>query len=243
MEQTNNIKPKGSRGLNILIFIGLLFLVSSPMIFVGSIINLATNNENVWFVIALTIISIIWTVLLIWLFRWYYRKKSYETQQHSFKFRDIMINILWLLAIHIAIGVFTVIMQSIYGVETSKNDEILMKQVEQLQRLNVPTVIALLSFFIAIVFVAPYLEELLFRGIFKETIFKKTAFLLPLIISSVVFSSLHGSTNWVSFLMYMALGMGFYMAYHRRRNLKDSMMVHMLNNTFAGVSMIIMIFI
>ena len=154
-----------------------------------------------------------------------------------------MINILWLLAIRIAIGVFTVIMQSIYGVETSKNDEILMKQVEQLQRLNVPTVIALLSFFIAIVFVAPYLEELLFRGIFKETIFKKTAFLLPLIISSVVFSSLHGSTNWVSFLMYMALGMGFYMAYHRRRNLKDSMMVHMLNNTFAGVSMIIMIFI
>ncbi|MCY1039641.1 hypothetical protein OWI77_12605 [Staphylococcus nepalensis] len=46
MEQTNNIKPKGSRGLNILIFISLLFLVSSPMIFVGSIINLATNYSK-----------------------------------------------------------------------------------------------------------------------------------------------------------------------------------------------------
>ncbi|WP_186302497.1 CPBP family glutamic-type intramembrane protease [Staphylococcus hominis] len=59
---------------------------------------------------------------------------------------------------------------------------------------------------------------------------------------SSIFSSLHSSTNWISFLIYMTLGMVFYMAYNRRKNLKDSVMVHMLNNAFASVSMVIMVF-
>lgn len=242
MNYANNVKPIGNRFVNILIFIGLMFLVSSPTMFAGSIIYSASNHVNVWIVITITITGIIWTILTMWLFRWFYQKRSYEPQQHKFKLKDILINILWLIVIRIAIGIFTVIMQSVYNEDTSENDKILLNQMEQLQHLSVSTIIALLFFFIIIIFVAPYLEELLFRGIFKETIFRKSAFLLPLLISSVIFSSLHGSTNWISFVMYMTLGMGFYMVYNRRKNLKDSMMVHMLNNAIAGVSMIVMVF-
>ena len=41
-------------------------------------------------------------------------------------------------------------------------------------------------FVITISFITPYLEELIYRGIFKETLFKKTSFWLPFIISSIV---------------------------------------------------------
>lgn len=212
------------------------------MIFVGVTINLASSSGNTWLVIVTAIIGVIWTGLIIWLFRWYYRKRSYESHQHQLKLKDIGINILWFIGMRIVIFIFSYIMLIVYGEQQSKNDEILIEQFQKLQHLNVSTVIAFLSFFIVLIFVAPYLEETLFRGIFKESLFKKTAFILPMIISSVVFSSLHGSSNWISFFMYMALGIVLYMAYHRRRSLKDSMMVHMLNNAFAAVTMIFMIY-
>lgn len=242
MEGVSHTQPKGNRFINILIFIGLLILVSSPMIFVGAIINSASSSGNTWSVIRTVIMGAIWTALMIWLFRWYYRKRSYESHHHQLKLKDIGINLLWFIGMRMVIAIFSYIMLKVYGEQQSQNDEILIDQFQKLQHLSVSTVIAFLSFFIVLIFVAPYLEETLFRGIFKETIFKKTVFVLPMIISSFLFSSLHGSTNWISFLMYMALGIVLYMAYHRRRSLKDSMMVHMLNNAFAGVTMIIMIY-
>ncbi|MCQ9288235.1 CPBP family intramembrane metalloprotease [Staphylococcus gallinarum] len=242
MNHSNSVKPKGNRIINILIFIGLMFLVSSPTMIAGSIIYSVVNHASLWIVIGITVLGIIWTVFMMWLFRWYYRKKSYETHQHRFRLKDILINILWFIVLRITIGVFTLIMQSVFGDNISENDKILLNQMEQLNDLSVGSIIGLLFFLIVIIFVAPFLEELLFRGIFKETIFKKSAFLLPLIISSAIFSSLHGSTNWISFLMYMTLGMGFYMVYNRRKNLKDSMMVHMLNNAMAGIAMLVMVF-
>lgn len=242
MNYSNSVKPKGNRIVNILIFIGLMLLVSSPTIVASSIIYSVVNHVSLWIIIGITIIGIIWTIFMMWLFRWYYHKKSYETHQHQFRLKDILINISWFIALRITIGIFSLIMQSVYNDSTSENDKILLNRMEQLSNLSVSSVIGLLFFLIVIIFVAPYLEELLFRGIFKETIFRQTAFLLPLIISSVIFSSLHGSTNWISFLMYMALGMCFYMVYNRRKNLKDSMMVHMLNNAMAGIAMVIMVF-
>ncbi|MCD8899537.1 CPBP family intramembrane metalloprotease [Staphylococcus gallinarum] len=242
MDYSNSVKPKGNRIINILIFIGLMFLVSSPTMIAGSIIYSVVNHASLWIVIGITVLGIIWTIFIMWLFRWYYHKKSYETLQHRFGLKDILINILWFIVLRITIGVFTLIMQSVFGDNISENDKILLNQMEQLNDLSVGSVIGLLFFLIVIIFVAPFLEELLFRGIFKETIFKKSAFLLPLIISSAIFSSLHGSTNWISFLMYMTLGMFFYLIYNRRKNLKDSMMVHMLNNAMAGIAMLVMVF-
>ena len=81
--------------------------------------------------------------------------------------------------------------------------------------------------------IGPYLEELLFRGILKETLFMKYRFWLPFIISSIIFSSQHLSTNIFSYAIYFLMGCVLYLAYNRRRNIKDSMMVHMLNNSVS----------
>lgn len=242
MSHIHHIEPKGNRIINILILIALIIIVSSPTMLAGAIIYSAVNSKDLWIFIIMVIIGIIWTIFIMWLFRWVYQKRSYEKMNQPFKLKDILINILWFIIIRIIVSIFTIIMQNTYNDSISKNDKILMKQIEQLQHLSISSVISLLFFLIMIIFIAPYLEELLFRGIFKEMLFKKSTFLLPLIISSIIFGALHASTNWISFLMYVTIGFCLYMAYNRRKNVKDSMMVHVLNNAVAGVSMITMLF-
>ena len=86
-----------------------------------------------------------------------------------------------------------------------------------------------------------------FRGItlprnFKETLFMKYRFWLPFIISSIIFSSQHLSTNIFSYAIYFLMGCVLYLAYNRRRNIKDSMMVHMLNNLFQHYRYLLVIY-
>ncbi|WP_234448461.1 CPBP family intramembrane glutamic endopeptidase [Staphylococcus haemolyticus] len=103
-------------------------------------------------------------------------------------------------------------------------------------------VFPLIVFVLTITFVAPYLEELVYRGIFKETLFKRTRFWLPFILSSLIFASQHGISNWVAILMYTMMGMIFYLAYHRRKNVRDSMMVHMIHNGVSGIMVLVSYF-
>ena len=77
---------------------------------------------------------------------------------------------------------------------------------------------------------------------FKETLFKRTRFWLPFILSSLIFASQHGISNWVAILMYTMMGMIFYLAYHRRRNVRDSMMVHMIHNGVSGIMVLVSYF-
>ena len=76
MNHSNSVKPKGNRIINILIFIGLMFLVSSPTMIAGSIIYSVVNHASLWIVIGITVLGIIWTIFIMWLFRWYYHKKA-----------------------------------------------------------------------------------------------------------------------------------------------------------------------
>ena len=108
---------------------------------------------------------------------------------------------------------------------------------------NFEVILGIIILFIFLTFVAPYLEELTFRGIFKESLFSRHFFWTPLILSSVIFSANHASTNLISFLMYALIGVVLYLAYQRRGNIKDSIMVHMLNNGVASITLIIMIFV
>ena len=50
-------------------------------------------------------------------------------------------------------------------------------------------------------------------------------------------------SNWVAVLMYITMAMIFYLAYHRRHNVRDSMMVHMIHNGVTGIVIIVSYFI
>jgi len=193
-------------------------------------------------IIALSLAFVILAIIVIWAVRTYYHKRTYEIVKKRLNKRDIGINILWFIVLRIAVLIFSLLIMQIYGEEQSTNDELLMKNLIDIEHLTLPIIISLIVFFVAITFIAPYLEEHVFRGIFKETVFNKMTLWSPMLISSAVFSINHASNNIITFLMYMSMGIVLYLVYNRRKNIKDSIMVHMLNNAVASITMIIMIF-
>lgn len=64
-------------------------------------------------------------------------------------------------------------------------------------------------------------------------------FWLPLIITSIVFGGMHVSNNLISFGIYFTMGLILYLSYNRRNNIKDSMMVHMINNSIIAIVMLV----
>ncbi|MCJ1655341.1 CPBP family intramembrane metalloprotease [Staphylococcus sp. NRL 16/872] len=232
------IRPKGNRFLNVFIFIFFMIFIQLPAILALSTLGLAVSNKSLGLIIGLAIGFIILSAFVIWAVRTYYRRHTYENIHQPLKLKDIGINILWFIGLRIMIIIMSAIMVSIYGQHQSNNDKALMKNLERIDTLTPSIIIALIVFFVAITFIAPYVEEHAFRGIFKETIFNKGSFILPLILSSVIFSANHSAGNLIAFLMYMLMGIGLYLAYKRRGSLKDSILVHMLNNAYASVVLI-----
>ncbi|OEK58917.1 type II CAAX endopeptidase family protein [Staphylococcus equorum] len=242
-EKVGNVRPKGNRIVNILLFIGLMIFAQLPMILALSTIGFSIEDGGLGLTIGLALGFVVLTAFVVWVVRSYYLRHSYEENKQHFKKKDVGLNILWFVGLRVIVLVFSYLMLWVYGDEVSENDKVLMQNLENINHIDLKLAIALVVFFIAITFVAPYLEELVFRGIFKETIFSKFTLWLPLVLSSAIFSINHASANIIGFILYMLMGVVLYLAYRRRGNIKDSMMVHMLNNAFASVSIIIMLFV
>ncbi|PTJ16166.1 CPBP family intramembrane glutamic endopeptidase [Staphylococcus simulans] len=237
----DKIRPKGRRWLNIILWIVFMFLCTTPTLVAMFLIGFVAMNPhgNPLAFAGIIVGYVIWSALVIWLLVWYYRKKGYESLK-PLGFVDIAWNILYFIATRIWTALCVVVMAVVFGEQGSENDDLLLKQVQHLQDFTNPMiVIALILFVFHLTFVGPFLEEITFRGIFKETIFSRFSFWLPMLISSAIFSINHASTNIVGFLLYMGMGACFYLAYQRRRNLWDSYMVHALNNGTASIAIII----
>ncbi|MEE8832441.1 MAG: type II CAAX endopeptidase family protein, partial [Leuconostoc gelidum] len=66
------------------------------------------------------------------------------------------------------------------------------------------------TFFVGILIftiIAPILEELIFRGLFINMIFKQNTFWVPVISSGIIFGSLHAASNIMEWLYYVIFGM------------------------------------
>lgn len=235
----SDVLPKGNIALNILIFIGWMILAQLPIIIILTITNLSVKMDTLKATMS-TVLYLIVVSVVVWLIRRYYRRHTYE---HTDKFttKDIGINIGWAVLLRIIVYAFLFLLYKVTGSAQTSNDKLLFGDMNQ-QATNasqLAQVFPFIIFVITISFIAPYLEELIYRGIFKETLFKKTSFWLPFIISSIVFGSQHGINNIISFIMYTSMGMVFYLAYSRRGNIKDSMMVHMIHNSIIGIAILV----
>jgi len=119
-----------------------------------------------------------------------------------------------------------------------KNDKVLMGDLNE-NGGELAHTIPFVVFLLSIGIIIPFMEELIYRGIFKETLFKREMFWLPLIITSIVFGGMHVSNNLISFGIYFTMGLILYLSYTRRNNIKDSMMVHMINNSIIAIVMLV----
>ena len=98
-----------------------------------------------------------------------------------------------------------------------------------------------LLYVVTVAIIAPVIEELVFRGFATIFFFEKDQKISAAIIISIIFALPHIS-KWTEFPLYFAMGLVLYAAFARRGNLKDSIAVHILNNTPAALVMLFAMF-
>ena len=87
-----------------------------------------------------------------------------------------------------------------------------------------------LSFIVNVTVLAPIHEELIFRGLLQGAVFDNSW--LGLVLTSSLFSFMHGPSNVPSFIFYLLGGLLLGFAYKKSQNLWVSTLVHMFYNSW-----------
>ncbi|ARJ51770.1 CPBP family intramembrane glutamic endopeptidase [Staphylococcus lutrae] len=82
---------------------------------------------------------------------------------------------------------------------------------------------------ISLAIVPALVEELLFRGLILRVLFRNHLF-IGLIVSSILFASLHASENFIGYLPYFYFGMILGLVYLKTRKIELAIAIHLLNN-------------
>lgn len=200
---------------------------------VGLARNQAGWSDSLKWVMGLgTILIVMAGIFALW--KWYQKGVSAEVKAQKMSWKDLGINLLFFLLGRLVAVVGSLANNAYTGQEMSANDQAIHKLVENLGG-GFP--FYAIYFLITIAILGPIMEELAFRGFMVQFFFKKGPHWLAATVTSSVFAFLHlGETpNIVEFTMYFTLGVVMYLAYARRGSLKDSIMLHMLNNAPGAI--------
>ena len=86
---------------------------------------------------------------------------------------------------------------------------------------------------LGLVFIAPIVEEFLFRGFLNNLLRGKVNTFIRMSIVSILFAAIHFPTyihNWIQFIAYFILSIVLFLVYERRRSLFDAILLHSLYN-------------
>ena len=81
---------------------------------------------------------------------------------------------------------------------------------------------------------APVVEELVFRGFLMDYFFTDQP-IFAILLSGLIFGSIHASTNFISWLMYVVMGIILAATYNKEKNLAANISLHFLNNLLPSV--------
>lgn len=93
------------------------------------------------------------------------------------------------------------------------------------------TPLNIIAGFTAIAIAAPLVEELLFRGFLQNAIAKYVPIWAAILLSSLLFASVHLQPYAIPGLMSLSIAFGY--LYHRTGSLRMNILLHMANNAFA----------
>lgn len=141
----------------------------------------------------------------------------------------------WLIGRVIAI-VGTLLNQAWSGQEISTNDAAIHTLAGFIKG-GFPLYTAL--FVLVIALIAPIMEELAFRGFPMTDLFRGKSLKVAGLVTSLVFALPH-ATNIVEFVMYTCMGILLFVTYQRRGNLRDSILLHIFNNLFPAITLLLM---
>ena len=103
--------------------------------------------------------------------------------------------------------------------------------IEKLFKISVNTSF-MMAFMTAIA--APVVEELVFRGFLMDYFFTDQP-IFAILLSGLIFGSIHASTNFISWLMYVVMGIILAATYNKEKNLAANISLHFLNNLLPSV--------
>ena len=85
---------------------------------------------------------------------------------------------------------------------------------------------------LALVCIAPLIEEFLFRGFLNNLLREKVNAFVRMSIVSILFTVIHMPYihNWIQFLAYLIGSIVLFLIYERRRSLFDAILLHSLSN-------------
>ncbi len=226
--RTDIQRPQTSLLKRILIMVGLGLAIQIPPSVLYFLHGHRHFDSFTWSVIAIYLVTFLLIILAaLKVYRTYDRQVHYP--QH------LLGRLKWLLGGYLAIligeGFLSRLNYVIYHQTSTANNN----NIAQLMGNNPVTIITM---GLSAVILTPIAEELIFRGSLMNLFFKDHSTFWQVVLSGVVFGSEHASTNPVSFLIYVYLGMVLAVVYVRSGDIKNSMMLHALNNLVAMVMLL-----
>lgn len=155
--------------------------------------------------------------------------KEYFREYSSYVFKMFLIAMAFMLILNISIRTYTGLTEA-----TNQSDI-------RVALTSYPILIIILA-----VFIAPFMEELLFRGIFRKVFNNKWVFILT---SGILFGVVHVIDDFKTpkellfILTYSALGIFLGSVYHKTNNIYSNMFFHFIQNAFAMIVMILTTFL
>lgn len=169
------------------------------------------------------------TILTIFLSAWIAKKIGILTFDFNWVTkRNFKYIISWIVILRIIAMVMTLLIQVINGTETSNNDALIQ---------NIFSDANPYLLFLLIAIAAPIMEEFIFRGGIIGYIFKEHQ-IIGLIVSSILFGSVHAATDIINFLLYFLMGLGMGYCYYKTKRIEVSIAVHFVNNALGALALI-----
>ena len=203
----------------------LIFLISMGLIF---IVPLFIDNKVLHYSLEAIIVLVLAFIFRKDLKRDFGFFKEYFSEYSSYVFKMYFISLAFMLISNVSIRLYT-------GLENATN------QLELNEAFRTkPLLVIVLA-----VIVAPFMEELLFRGIFRKIFSNKYIFIIS---SSIIFGALHVIDDFKSpkellfILSYSILGVFLGKIYEKTNNIFSNIMFHFVQNSVAILAMIITTF-
>lgn len=216
-------RPSTSLWKRVLIMVGLGLVIQLPPTILLALHNHLHFDRLTWSILSVYLVAFVLIILLA--------LKVYRTyDRHLHRPQGFGKRLKWVIGGYVAIligeGFLSRLNYLLYHETSTANNN----NIAQLMGNNPVTVITM---GLTAVILTPIAEELIFRGALMNLFFKDNSVVWQVILSGLVFGSEHASTNPVSFFIYVYLGMVLAVVYVKSGDIKNSMLLHALNNLIA----------
>ena len=205
--------------MNIAIYVGIDFVFDMNLWNLG-------RQADMWKLIV-TIICV--TILLIFMYR-VHTKLFKPTVKRKFQLMDLIFVFVTYITLRFSSYLIYNLWSSMaYGTGRSK-------LVDFFFRANLPLTTDKYIFALAaleLVFIAPFVEEFVFRGFLNNLLRGKVNTFIRMSIVSILFAAIHFPYyihNWIQFIDYLIGSIVLFLVYERRRSLFDAILLHSLYN-------------